>query len=76
MQNPQTQAVISATGELTVRLPPSFPPGTPVMVFMIMATTPVLRKTAQPLKLGRYPVGLVDETCTFRREDIYTRDNR
>jgi len=75
MQNSQTQAVISATGELTVRLPPSFPPGTTVTVVMIMATAPAPSKTLQPLKLGRYPVGLVDETFTFRREEIYARDN-
>ena len=74
MQNPQTQAVISATGELTVRLPPSFPPGTPVMVFMIMATTPVLRKTAQPLKLGRHAAGLVKDDIYLGREVIYAKD--
>ena len=70
----QTQAIISATGELTLRIPVSLPPGTPVMVFMIMATPPAPRKMGQPLKWGRYPVGLVDDTFTFRREDIYARD--
>jgi hypothetical protein len=74
MQTPQTQAVISASGELTVQLPPSFPPGTPVMVLMIMATTPAPRKTAQPLKLGRHAAGLVRDDIYLGREVIYARD--
>jgi hypothetical protein len=74
----QTQAIINnATGELTLRLPVSFPPGTPVMVVMIqpvMTTVSAPRKARQPLKFGRYPVGLVDDTFTFRREELYARD--
>ncbi len=74
MQNPQTQAVISATGELTVRLPPSFPPGTPVTVVMIMATVPAPSKTLQPLKLGRHAAGLVKDDIYLGREVIYAKD--
>lgn len=65
-----TTATVSEDGLLVIKLPPDIPPGQHRVVLVIgeaekQATKPL------PLNWIVYPVGLVSDTFTFRREELY-----
>jgi hypothetical protein len=72
MKTITTTAVIGPDRVLTVQLPPDVPPGPHEVVVVLNGVV------GAPLpELGPpYPVGPVDPSDTFRREDLYGDDGR
>lgn len=68
-----TIATVTTDGKITVQLPPDIPPGEHQIV-VVIDDKPVTKQKRTPLKFSSYPVGLVSESCTFRREDLYAND--
>jgi hypothetical protein len=66
-------ATVTADGKITVQLPPDIPAGEHKVVVVIdeqpLVEKQVTKEKRTPLKFSAYPVGLVSETVTFRRED-------
>ncbi len=70
-----TTAIVRADHTLTVQLPADIPPGVRAVVVVLEDPAEVHKQLA-PLEFSPYPVGPVDSTCTYRREDIYGDDGR
>ena len=76
----ETTGMVTADGKITIQLPPDIPPGEHQIVLVIdkESVTKEKRLVDQrkhlPLKFSAYPVGLVKESLTFRREDLYGED--
>ena len=70
-----TTAIIHPDHTLTVEVPPDIPPGIRPVVIVLGEAFPEQR-AGTPLQFSPHPVGLADEACTFRREDIYGDDGR
>ncbi len=66
----ETTATVTTEGKITVQLPPDIPPGEHKIVLVIDEQAAADWKRL-PLKFSAYPVGLTDESFTFRREDLY-----
>jgi hypothetical protein len=75
MKTIEVTVTITPDGKLTAPAPPDILPGEHRAVVVIEEKL-VAKKERQPLKFSAYPVGLVSETMTFRREDIYGDDGR
>jgi hypothetical protein len=69
----ETTATVTTDGKITVRVPPDIPPGEHKIVLVIDEQAAADWKRL-PLKFSAYPVGLVKESFTFRREDLYGND--
>ncbi|MBW4573557.1 MAG: hypothetical protein KME31_38070 [Tolypothrix carrinoi HA7290-LM1] len=75
MKTIQTIATVTADGKITLQLSADIPPGEHQVV-VIIDEKPLVEKVQtkekrMPLKFSAYPVGLVSEGVTFRREDLY-----
>ena len=78
-----TVGLVSAEGELVVKLPTKLPPGehhVVVVVDTVVVNTEVNTEREQeqpplPLIFSAYPAAPVSQT-TFRREDMYDDDGR
>jgi hypothetical protein len=70
MKTIETTATITPEGIVTVQVPPDILPGE-YRVLLVIDEQPIVREKRPPLKFSAYPVGLVSEEMTFRREDIY-----
>ena len=75
MKTIETIATVTADGKITLQLPADIPPGEHQVV-VIIDEKPLVEKAQTkeklpPLKFSAYPVGLVSENVTFRREDLY-----
>ncbi len=78
MKTIETIATVTADRKITVQLPPDVLAGEH-QVLVVIDEKPVQKKTEtkekrSPLKFSAYPVGLVSESVTFRREDLYAND--
>jgi hypothetical protein len=78
MKSIETIAIVSKDGKITAQLPLDIPEGEHQVVIVIdekllIEETKKKEKKA-PLKFSAYPVGLVSESLTFRREDLYAND--
>lgn len=69
----ETIATVTADGFLTVELPSEIPAGK-YQVVLVIDEQPVTKEKRSPLRFAAYPVGLVSESFTFRREDLYAND--
>lgn len=74
----QLKGIVQPDGTVVLTLPAEIRPGEHEMVVVLpqdMQQPASARangiKVRQPLRLRAYPVGLRDETLTFRREDLY-----
>jgi hypothetical protein len=68
-----TIATVTTDGKITLQLPSDIPPGEHQVVVVIdekpLVEKPETKEKRTPLKFSAYPVGLISETVTFRRED-------
>ena len=75
MRTIETNALVTEDGKLIVPMPADIAPGEHRVVIVIEEQpTVILEKKRVPLKFSAYPVGLIDETFTFRREELYDTD--
>ena len=70
MRTIEAEATVTAERTLIVPLPVELPPGKHRVV-VVIEEKPIGKRKRSPLKLSAYPVSLVDEELTFRREDLY-----
>ena len=70
MKTIETTALVTPEGTLTLQVPEDIPPGEHRIV-VVIDERPISMKKQPPLKFSAYPVGLVAEDMTFRREDLY-----
>ncbi|MSS69911.1 MAG: hypothetical protein EXS64_00325 [Candidatus Latescibacteria bacterium] len=70
MRTVETTATVMADGTLTAQVPPDIPPGEHQVVLVIDEKS-LTKKERLSLKFSAYPVGLISEDSTFRREDLY-----
>ena len=70
MRTVETVVSVMAGGTLTLQVPVDIPPGEHQAV-LVIDEHPIPQKKRPPLKFSAYPVGLVSENFTFRREDLY-----
>ena len=79
MRTIETHATVTEDGKLIIQAPPDIPPGEHHVV-LVIDEQPVTRVGAQRavplLKFAAYPVGLVSDRCTFRREELYDEEGR
>ncbi|MDF5732152.1 MAG: hypothetical protein PUP92_30150 [Rhizonema sp. PD38] len=75
MKTIETIATVTADGKITVQLPVDISSGE-YRVVVLIDEKPLLEieEKQLPLKFSAYPVGLVSENVTFRREDLYAND--
>ncbi|MDF5714923.1 MAG: hypothetical protein PUP93_13820 [Rhizonema sp. NSF051] len=75
MKTIETIATVTADGKITVQLPVDISSGE-YRVVVLIDEKPLLEieEKQLPLKFSAYPVGLVSENITFRREDLYAND--
>ncbi len=78
MKSIETIATVTKDGKITAQLPLDISEGKHQVVIVIdekpLAEEVETEKKKAPLKLSAYPVGLVSESLTFRREDLYAND--
>jgi hypothetical protein len=75
MKTIETIATVTADGKITVQLPVDISSGE-YRVVVVIDEKPLfeIEEKQLPLKFSAYPVGLVSENITFRREDLYAND--
>jgi len=73
MKTIETNAVISQTGRLLIQLQTDISPGK-YPVILVIKKQPTTHHHAKSLKFGRYAVGLANDDFTFRREELYARN--
>ncbi len=75
MKTIETIATVTEDGKITLQLPADIPAGEHQVVVIIdekpLQELPETKEKRPPLKFSAYPVGLVSENVTFRREDLY-----
>ncbi|MDF5736952.1 MULTISPECIES: hypothetical protein [unclassified Nostoc] len=78
MKSIETIATVTKDGKITAQLPLDIPEGEHQVVIVIdeklLTEETEKREKKAPLKFSAYPVGLVSESLTFRREDLYAND--
>ena len=70
-----TTAIVRPDHTLTVQVPEDIPPGARTVV-VVLEDAPEALPSPVPLNFCLHPVGPVDPTCTYRREDIYGDNGR
>jgi hypothetical protein len=75
MRTIEATATVTPDRTLTVMVPPDIPPGKHRVV-LVIDDQPAAQEKRPPLKFSAYPVGLVSDSMTFRREDLYDDDGR
>ncbi|MEA5576588.1 hypothetical protein [Anabaena sp. UHCC 0451] len=77
MQTIETVVNVTSERQITVQLPPDIPTGEYDIVIVINESVKSEKlageKKIKTLKFSAYPVGLVADNFTFRREDLYDR---
>ncbi|BAT54277.1 hypothetical protein NOS3756_32440 [Nostoc sp. NIES-3756] len=78
MKSIGTIATVTKDGKITAQLSIDIPEGEHQVVIVIdeqpLGEKVESKQNRPPLKFSAYPVGLVSESMTFRREDIYADD--
>ncbi|MBD2246996.1 hypothetical protein H6G96_20520 [Nostoc sp. FACHB-892] len=78
MKSIETIATVTKDGKITAQLPLDIAEGEHQVIIVIdekLLTEETENKEKKaPLKFSAYPVGLVSESLTFRREDLYAND--
>ena len=78
MKTIETIATVTKDGKITAQLPLDIPEGEHQVVIVIdeklLTQGTENKEKKEPLKFSAYPVGLVSESLTFRREDLYAND--
>jgi hypothetical protein len=78
MKSIETIATVTKDGKITAQLPLDIPEGEHQVVIVIdeqpLGEKAEIKQKHPPLKFSAYPVGLVSESLTFRREDLYADD--
>jgi len=78
MKTIETIATVTKDGKMTAQLPLDIPEGEYQVVIVIdekpLAEEAERKGKKAPLKFSAYPVGLVSESLTFCREDLYAND--
>ncbi|MBD2612183.1 MAG: hypothetical protein FWK04_06045 [Nostoc sp. GBBB01] len=78
MKTIETIATVSKDGKITAQLPLDIPEGEHQVVIVIdekpLTEEEKNKQKKAPLKFSAYSVGLVSESVTFRREDLYAND--
>ncbi len=78
MKTIETIATVTKDGKITAQLPLDIVEGEYQVVIVIdeklLAEKAETKENKAPLKFSAYPVGLVSESLTFRREDLYAND--
>ncbi len=78
MKSIETIATVTKDGKITAQLPLDIPEGEHQVVIVIdekpLAEKAENKEKKAPFKFSAYPVGLVSESLTFRREDLYAND--
>ncbi|MHC5613082.1 MAG: hypothetical protein ACYTXA_19285 [Nostoc sp.] len=78
MKSIETIATVTRDAKITVQLPLDIAEGEHQVVIVIdekvLIEETEKKKKKAPLKFSAYPVGLVSESLTFRREDLYAND--
>ncbi|MBD2531193.1 hypothetical protein H6G97_17010 [Nostoc flagelliforme FACHB-838] len=78
MKSIETIATVTKDGKITAQLPLDIAEGEHQVVIVIdenLLTEKTENKEKKAhLQFYAYPVGLVSESLTFRREDLYTND--
>jgi hypothetical protein len=75
MKTIETTAIVTPESTVTMQVPPDIPPGEHRVV-LVIDEQPIVRDKRPPLKFSAYPVGLLSEDLTFRREDLYDERGR
>jgi hypothetical protein len=73
MKTIETNAVVTQTGKLLIQLQTDFSPGK-YPVVLVIRKQPATHHPAKSLKFGRYAVGLANDDFSFRREELYARN--
>lgn len=63
-------ATVTSEGKLMMQIPQDIPQGEH-QVILVIDDQKLIKENHQPLKFSAYPVGLVSESFTFRREELY-----
>ncbi|HZS46496.1 MAG TPA: hypothetical protein VFC63_15580 [Blastocatellia bacterium] len=75
MRTVETNVTITPDGHLIGQVPPDVPPGEHRALVVIDEESKE-HGGNDPLEFSPYPFGLVSDTMTFRREDIYDESGR
>ena len=70
MKTIETTVLVTPEGTVTLQLPEDIPPGEHRIV-VVIDEQPIVREKRPPLKFSAYPVGLVVDAVTLRREYLY-----
>jgi len=78
MKSIETIATVTKDGKITAQLPLDIPEGEH-QVIIVIDEKPLIQEAEKKekkarLKFSAYPVGLVSESLTFHREDLYAND--
>ncbi|MBD2388078.1 hypothetical protein [Cylindrospermum sp. FACHB-282] len=77
MKKIETVVNVTPDGQITVQLPPDIPAGGYQVVIVLNENVAseqlVAKDKSKTLKFSAYPVGLVADNFSFRREDLYDR---
>ncbi|OBQ09109.1 hypothetical protein [Anabaena sp. AL09] len=77
MKTIETVVNVTPNRQITVQLPPDIPAGEYQVVIVLNESVKseelVVKNQAKGFKCSDYPVGLVADNFTFRREDLYNR---
>jgi hypothetical protein len=77
MKTIETVVNVTPERQITVQLPPDIPAGEYQVVIVINESVKsedlAAKNKIKTLKFSAYPVGLVSDNFTFRREDLYDR---
>ena len=67
----ETTATVTPNGMLLIPLPSSIPTGRHRVV-VVIDEQPIAKKKRPLLRFTAYQAGLLDDSFTFRREDLYS----
>jgi hypothetical protein len=76
MRTLTTTAIVSPNHTLTAEVPADIAPGPKQVVIVLEDGAPSNKEPRKLTLPPPHPVGPVDPTCTYRREDMYGDDGR
>ncbi|MFM7363001.1 MAG: hypothetical protein ACKO11_00570 [Cuspidothrix sp.] len=73
MKTIETVVNVTPERQITLQLPPDIPAGEYQVVIVLNESVKPEKLAAKKFKCSAYPVGLVADNFTFRRENLYDR---